>query len=277
MTSLARSPSAASILKAPPTPPGFTPPGRHRDRAQAKSARATLRLAKALTEKYGRQLRKIARHIDDIVRGFDAGSEAGRRAIQAHLQRYSATLAPWAEANADRMLAEVAAADGKRWRRLSAEIGRGIEREIQSAPVADAFARMKADQVRLITSLPSEAAERVHSLVVEGLSKGVRSDEIAAQIYETGSVSRSRADLIARTEVSRAATTFQMSRAQHVGSPGYIWRTSEDSDVRHDHRLLAGKVFRWDDPPVADRRTGAKAHPGCIYRCRCYAETLLPD
>lgn len=248
-----------------------------RDRAFAQSARATLRIAKALTEKYGRQLRKIAQHIDDISRGFDATTEAGQQAIQRHLKSYAATLTPWAEANADRMLAEVAAADGKRWRRLSAEIGRGVEREIQSAPIDRVFREMKADQVRLITSLPTEAAERVHDLVTKGLAKGQRADTIAAQIYETGLVTKSRANLIATTEVSRAAATFTQARAEGVGSTHYKWLSAGDSDVRHDHKVLNGKIFAWAEPPIAEIRSGIRAHPGCIWRCRCIAIPILPE
>lgn len=248
-----------------------------RDRAFAQSARATLRIAKALTEKYGRQLRKIARHIDDIAKGFDATTEAGQQAIQRHLRQYAATLEPWAEANADRMLAEVAAADGKRWRRLSAEIGRGVEREIQATPIDRVFREMRADQVRLITSLPTEAAERVHDLVTKALAKGQRADMIAAQIYETGLVTKSRANLIATTEVSRAAATFTQARAEGVGSTHYKWVTIGDADVRHDHKILNGKIFAWAEPPIADKRAGIRAHPGCIWRCRCIAVPILPE
>jgi SPP1 gp7 family putative phage head morphogenesis protein len=246
----------------------------HRDRISARSAFIRI---KKITERYGSQLRKIARHVDDIVKGFDAATAEGQRLIQSHLRRYTETLDHWADAAAERMVAEVAAADQQRWRRISQEIGRGIEREIQTANVAPAMAQMKADQVRLIRSLPAGASERVNRLVTEGLAKGERAEGIAAKIYETGAVTKSRASLIATTEIGRAATTLQMARAQAAGSTSYVWRTAGDSDVRHDHKILDGQIFRWDSPPVADQRSGARAHPGCIYRCRCIAIPVIPD
>lgn len=243
----------------------------HRDRISARSALIRI---KKITERYGSHLRKIARHIDDIVKGFDASTAEGQRLIQGHLRRYSETLDHWAEAAAARMVAEVADADRQRWRRMSQEIGRGIEREIQSANVAPAMAQMKADQVRLIKSLPADASERVNRLVAEGLSQGRRAEAIASDIYQTGLVTRSRASTIARTECGRAATTLQAARAQSVGSTHFKWVTAGDTDVRPSHKRLNGTMHRWDDPPVCDE-PDLRALPGCIFNCRCLAVPII--
>jgi len=91
---------------------------------------------------------------------------------------------------------------------------------------------------------------------------------------ESGDVARSRALLIARTEVTRTATTLTQARAEHIGSEGYIWRTAGDGDVRPSHRAMNGKFVRWDSPPTLDNLTG---HAGCVPNCRCYAEPVIPD
>ena len=92
-----------------------------------------------------------------------------------------------------------------------------------------------------------------------------------------GGTTKARANTIARTEVSRASTMFTQARAEAIGSDGYIWRSSEDSDVRDEHKELNGKFFKWNEPPVADKRTGIRAHAGCIWNCRCYAEPVIPE
>jgi SPP1 gp7 family putative phage head morphogenesis protein len=136
-----------------------------------------------------------------------------------------------------------------------------------------------ATQVELIKSIPLDAAERVHKLTTQAISATAgRADEVAKDILRSGAVSTGRARLIARTETSRTAALLMQSRAEFVGSKHYIWHTSEDSDVRPEHKRLNGKTFAWASPPNAGTSTDPMYyHPGCGPNCRCYAEPILPD
>lgn len=227
---------------------------------------------------YAVQLRKVARQIDDLVRGQfgeDTDPAEVTPRIVETLQRYASTLTSWAGSVADRMILDVDRLDRQEWMSRSEEIGRGLMDEILHAPTGEAFRGIQARQVALIRSLPTDAAERVQKLAMEAVVGGTRAKDVAAEIMRTGEVTKSRANLIARTEVSRAQTSLTQARAQFVGSTTYVWKTVGDSDVRPDHKRLNGKVFAWNDPPVADTRTGATAAPGCIYNCRCYAAPII--
>jgi SPP1 gp7 family putative phage head morphogenesis protein len=241
------------------------------------SAKSIWIRARKVEIQYASRLRQIAKHIGELVNGMWDGDFEKAIFIESALQRYSNILDPWAVAVAERMIAEVDARDKVAWRRISAQMGRAVEREIQSAPVGAVTQRLMANQVALIKSLPLDAAQRVHKLAMESLSTGARASELSDMIMRSGEVSKSRANSIARTETGRSHTTFTQARAEHIGSETYTWLTSGDGDVREDHKILNGKVFRWDAPPIADRRTGARAHPGCIYECRCIALPNIPD
>lgn len=251
---------------------------RHRlalDRASPSAKSAFVRARKAEVQ-YARQLRKVAQHIGDLVTGlFDAADPASAGIVERALRRYAQAIEPWATSVGGRMVAEVAARDRKAWMAVSREMGTAIHREIERAPAGAILRERLKEQVHLITSLPAEAADRVHKLTVEGLSSGTRASEVAAEIMKSGEVSRSRADLIARTEVSRTSTEMTRARAESIGSTHFIWRTAGDSDVRASHRALNGKAFAWDDPPECD--PGHHALPGAIWNCRCYAEPIIPD
>jgi SPP1 gp7 family putative phage head morphogenesis protein len=130
-----------------------------------------------------------------------------------------------------------------------------------------------AQQVHLIRSLPLDAAQRVHKLVIEGHGSP-RASEIAKEIMRSGSVAKSRAELIAQTETSRAATAFTQARAEHIGSDGYIWRTAKDSHVRDSHRHMEGRFVRWESPPTLD---GLVGHAGALPRCRCFPSPVIPE
>lgn len=232
---------------------------------------------------YAVNLRKIAKHVEDLIKAFDP-NDAGQIAdLEAALRRYSDLLTPWARVTAKRMLVDVSRRDEKVWQEYTKFLGVNLREEIVRAPTGEVMRDLLNDQVRLITSLPLDAAQRVHELAVGELYGGGRANEIAGRIAKdvkvemlrTGETVRSRANLIARTEVGRAQTTLTQARAQFAGSTHYVWTTAHDYDVRKIHKKLDGTAHAWNDPPVSGEK-GERSHPGCIYNCRCVAMPILP-
>jgi SPP1 gp7 family putative phage head morphogenesis protein len=242
---------------------------RKRDRNPVKTRGAELR--------YGSQLRKVAEQVGAILRPFTPGDMSQVPTIEQLLKAYSDMLKGWATQTASNMLMDVALRDEQAWQTMAKELSRGLREEIRNAPTGRVMQALLAEQVTLIQSIPLEAAQRVHRLTLEGIENSTRAKEIAEEIMRTEEVTTSRAVLIARTETARTATTLTQARAQSIGADSYIWRTSGDSTVRSDHKKLNGKIFRWDDPPIADEQSGTRANPGCIWNCRCFAEPIIPD
>ncbi|WP_079218922.1 phage minor head protein [Herbaspirillum robiniae] len=209
-----------------------------------------------------------------FVNGFPAGDPTVLPTIEQLLRRYAEALTPWAEVTAGKMLSSVNRSDERAWAEQTQELSRSLRLEIMRAPTGNAMRGLMTEQVTLIKSIPLEAAERVHKLTLEGLENSARAKTVSKEIQRSGEVCKSRADLIARTEVARTASVLTQTRAQHVGSDGYIWRTSGDPDVRHSHREMNGKFVRWASPPTLD---GMKGHAGQFPNCRCYAEPVIPE
>lgn len=242
-----------------------------------RNARMRFVQARKVERSYQRQLVHIANHVGHLVKAFaPKGVVTNMSGLTSALVRYSDALRPWAHAVSFKMQTAVAQRDEHAWAELGRSVGRALRNEIQKAPTGQALRSRMAEQVDLITSLPLDAARRVHHLTIQGVAESKRASEIQKQILLTGHVTLGRAKLIARTEVSRTASVLTETRSRHIGSEGYIWRTSKDTDVRDRHRELEGKFIRWDDPPVAGER-GERAHAGAIYNCRCYPEPVIPD
>lgn len=229
---------------------------------------------------YNAKLRQVARQVGHIVEGLlgkDAQdiTSAEEREIRYSLERYSALLKPWARSVARYMLADVDRRNMKAWKEVGKEMGRALRIEIAQAPTGMLYEALMAEQVELITSLPTKAAQRVHKLVTEGMSESTRAADIAKEILRTGHVTASRATLIARTETARASSSFVQVRAVYAGSEGYIWRSSQDADVRETHKEQDGRYIRWSSPPKTD--PGLEPyHAGCGPNCRCYPEPIFP-
>lgn len=250
---------------------------RKQARAERLAARERFKRARIAEKRFARQMRAVAAQIDVIVKAFaPKGKIQNAAKLTETLRRYGETLRPWAQSVSQSMLEDVARRDAQAWAELGKKLGRALRKEVQTAKTGELMRRLMNEQVDLITSLPRKAAERVHKYSIEALSGGQRAEEAAKEIMKTGRVTKSRAMLIARTETSRTATSMVQARSEHVGSEGYIWRTSEDVDVRHAHKKLEGKFIKWNDPPVAGSN-GMKYHAGAGPNCRCWPEPVVPD
>lgn len=190
------------------------------------------------------------------------------------LERYADLIEPWAEAVSNRLISTLEIADDAICRDRSQRISAGL-RDLMNSGTGAVTRSIIDEQVKLFKSLPLQAADRVydiHNQAIEAVVTGRRSSELKKEIMRTGEVTESRARTIARTEVSRASTAITQARSTAIGSRGYIWRTADDSDVRHSHKQMEGQYVDWAKPPTLDGMTG---HAGQFPNCRCYCEVVF--
>lgn len=246
-------------------------------REEKRRAKERFAVASRMEAEYLRTLRQLTRQIDAIVKGMVRKGEPVTNTVelQQALRNYSKAITPWARSVAAKMVERVARKNEAAWVQMGNLIGKNTKKELMDAPIGDALRAFLNEQVTLITSLPLDAAQRVHDLTQKALVDSTRANEIAKDILETGKVTESRAKLIARTEVARTAAGLTQVRAKHIGSTHYIWRTSKDGSVRESHAKMDGSIIPWDTAPMLS--DGTQTHAGMIYNCRCYAEPILPD
>jgi SPP1 gp7 family putative phage head morphogenesis protein len=211
-----------------------------------------------------------------IVEGSYDGSNDSVTDIMDRLERYADLIEPWSEAVSKRLISTLEIADDAMWRERSYQITAGL-RELMAGSQGMVTRSIIDEQVKLFKSLPLQAADRVydiHNQAIEAVVSGKRSSALTQEIMRTGEVTEARARTIARTEVGRASTAITQARSTSIGSRGYIWRTAEDSDVRHSHAQMNGQYVDWSNPPTLDGMTG---HAGQFPNCRCYAEPVVPE
>lgn len=104
---------------------------------------------------------------------------------------------------------------------------------------------------------------------------GQRAEPLARMIQKNYQVSRDKAKFLARQETSLLMSKMRESRYKDIGSTKYKWIGADDERERPDHKLLNNKIFSWDSPPVTNRETGARNHPGEDFGCRCVAVPII--
>lgn len=112
--------------------------------------------------------------------------------------------------------------------------------------------------------------------IQENAFEGGRPDKMAKIIQAQYGVSKRKSEFLAEQETSLLLSKYRESRYKELGSRRYIWSTSNDGRVRHDHKDLNNKIFYWDSPPITNKHTGARNNPGEDFRCRCVARPILP-
>lgn len=93
-------------------------------------------------------------------------------------------------------------------------------------------------------------------------------DAVASRLSETGVPVNPNDPVITailRRYAERLSGQFQQDA---LGLVSYVWRSSDDDQVRTAHRENDDQVFLWSQPPSG-------GHPGQDWNCRCTAEPII--
>lgn len=147
----------------------------------------------------------------------------------------------------------------------------------QFAPGAkELIAREWAQNLSLyIIDWSNENILKLRTEVMQHAFKGGRAESIKKLIQKNYDVSLDKARFLARQETSLLMSKFRESRYKDIGSNQYKWNGANDERERPDHKLLNGTIHSWNDPPVTNRQTGARNHPGEDFGCRCTAIPIV--
>lgn len=247
---------------------------------------------------FRRHLLAIAREIIQRISGITDPNQLQQILIELSV---SAEYRRFAESAAVRMVTHLFDDQGRTWRQATAANGKGrIIYEAMQKELQGYTGQLLMDQVEknahIIRTLPLSISLDVTEYIARETAKGRRASDIADEIEQRFPVqTRARADLIARTEVSKTQSALVEARCRRFGIPWYVWRavggTGGDGRTRKSHRGMSGVLVYWDDPPAPEDlfptigRNGRRYrnmlghyHAGCCPNCRCYAEPVIePD
>lgn len=145
---------------------------------------------------------------------------------------------------------------------------------VQTNSVVRNAEQLQAEWLRQSTDLiraTEDVRRRVERILKDPVSEGRSIADIKKLLIEEAGYAASRAELTARTVTLQTYGKIQEQRQRDAGFTKYVWTTSLDERVRDDHAELDGTVQEWDSPPIVDKRSGRRGHPGSDFQCRCSA------
>src|SRR3989338_4099884 len=127
-------------------------------------------------------------------------------------------------------------------------------------PTANELRKLFVHQnLKLIKSLSQNHIDQVEQIVMRGLSQGSHVKDLEHSIKNQLGITKQRAQLIARDQVSKYSGDLTKYNQTYVGITHYRWETSRDERVRAEHKALDGKIFAWDHPPIS-HKSGERFH-----------------
>jgi len=119
---------------------------------------------------------------------------------------------------------------------------------------------------------------RLRETVIQNALDGHKYDTLIQRLQRELSVSNAKAAFIAKQETSNFVAQYHRTLYPEYGVTHYRWNARPTA--REDHRVLNGRVFRYDTPPIVDRSTGRRGNPGEDFGpCQCWDTAILgtPD
>lgn len=108
-----------------------------------------------------------------------------------------------------------------------------------------------------------EMRRKIAQMVLDGY----RTDHIQKMLEQEYGIMSRKAEFLAQNETTIMLAQYKRVTYQEMGFDKFIWRTIVDGRERDLHYKHNGKIFRYDDPPIIDERTGQHGLPGETYNC----------
>lgn len=230
---------------------------------------------------YKRRLKQLIKRIGKSLVGLtthEVITELRKIANSTEFKRY-------AEWSSMKMVTSLFSDAGTTWREAARENSKGklIYKALRSelkGPINGAINEQIKRNAELIKSMPLSISKEITEHVNSETLKGKRAKEISEELQaKVPYMFEYKANLIARTEVSKTNTALTKARCEDIGIKWYNWRTSNDQRVRNSHDHMNNVLVCWDDPPSPEKLIAEKFvgyyHAGNIYNCRCYPEPVV--
>lgn len=131
-----------------------------------------------------------------------------------------------------------------------------------------------------IKNFTEEQIVKLRQAVQASAFSGSRYSNLVEAIQKSYGVTEGKAKFLARQETSLLMTKLKEVRYTEANVNHYKWTCvagSANHPVRLSHKILDGKIFSWNDPPIttAPDEPQRRNNPGQDYNCRCYAIPVL--
>lgn len=159
--------------------------------------------------------------------------------------------------------------------------GLTLKTTMVSGRLKETLKALTTENVSKIKSIGAEHHAKIEQAVMRSITNGGGLKELVPAIQKIGDVSVGRARAIAVDQTKKANIVISSQRMMDLGVQYFEWVVSSLSvNHRKWHEMkfpagLCGGIFRLDDPPVIDPKTGERGLPGQLPNCNCRMRAVM--
>jgi SPP1 gp7 family putative phage head morphogenesis protein len=148
--------------------------------------------------------------------------------------------------------------------------GLSLKTSAMPPQVVEIYKAAVAENVALIKSISTDYLNQVQGSVMRSITSGRGLEDLVPALQKYEGVTHRRARNIALDQTRKTYNQINRGRMQALGVKSFMWHHSGGgAHPREDHVEMDGKIYRFDDPPVIDERTGERGIPGQAVNCKC--------
>ena len=148
--------------------------------------------------------------------------------------------------------------------------GLTLKTDILTGDLKDILAATIQENVQLIKSIPQKYFTEVQGAVMRSITTGQGEADLIPFLHKQTGITLRRAQIIARDQTRKAFSNINFERMKKIGVTEYQWLHSAGGQKpRKLHQRMSDNIYRMDNPPVIDEKTGQRGKPGDLINCRC--------
>ena len=132
------------------------------------------------------------------------------------------------------------------------------------------------ENVSLITSIAQRYLKQVEGAVMRSISTGRGLESLVPALQKQKGITYRQAKNIALDQTRKVYNNINRDRMNKLGIEKYEWLHSGGGQKpRKDHIAMNGKIYSLKKPPIIDKKTGERGHPGQAINCGCTMRPIL--
>ncbi len=241
-------------------------------------------LAKALRAQGFRYSAKLGGYVGTISPEVEKAAAQGEKKFRKQAQQLNDTIDNISPAEIAGKLDAAGLFDSTLWkvdRELNATLKPvGLKAGLPSEQRRRIAQEWQENLALWVNDFTAEEIKRLRGEVQASVLKGSRRPDLEKLIKKSFSVTANKAKFLARQETGLLMAKFKETRYAAAGVTEYKWRCVAGSKlhpVRPSHKILEGKTFSWNSPPIttAPGEPARRNNPGQDYNCRCFARPIV--